>query len=67
MHGTSTFNVQHLLLYILVELQQTRATQLTGLEECVATTCTIFGNAIAGGYGLFVFIWQVFVSIVDVS
>ena len=25
----------HLLLYILVELQQTWATQLTGLEECV--------------------------------
>ena len=27
--------LQHLLLYILVELQRTRATQLTGLEECV--------------------------------
>ena len=27
--------LQHLLLYILVELQWTQATQLTGLEECV--------------------------------
>ncbi|KIM63640.1 hypothetical protein SCLCIDRAFT_734374 [Scleroderma citrinum Foug A] len=27
--------LQHLPLYILVELQQTWATQLTGLEECV--------------------------------
>ena len=27
--------LQHLPLYILVELQQTRATQLTGLEECI--------------------------------
>ena len=31
------------------------------------STCTIFGNAIAGGYSLFVSIWQVFVSIVNVS
>ncbi|KIM51800.1 hypothetical protein SCLCIDRAFT_89259, partial [Scleroderma citrinum Foug A] len=27
--------LQHLPLYILVELQRTQATQLTGLEECV--------------------------------
>ena len=27
--------LQHLPLYILVELQWTRATQLTGLEECI--------------------------------
>ena len=67
MHGTSMFNIQHLLLYILAELQWTQATQLTGLEVHMHSTCTIFGNAIAGGYGLFVFIWQVFVSIVNVS
>ena len=48
-------------------MQRQRSGAKDTAKTRVRITCAIFGNAIAGAYGLFVFIWHVFVSIVDVS
>ena len=67
-HNAWNFNVQHSKLTAVYP--GGASTDMGHTAHWIGrmrSTCTIFGNAIAGGYGLFVFIWQVFVFIVDVS